>query len=60
MSSFCAAHRLPRAGIDPIDSEFTALLMIWHMMAWPIRATGRTGAPEEWPARRGVRCTPLI
>ena len=38
MSSNCAAHRLPRAGIDPIDSEFTALLMVWHMMTWPTRA----------------------
>ncbi len=35
MSKSCAAHRLPRARIDPIDSEPVALSMIAHMMARP-------------------------
>ena len=28
MSRFCAAHRLPRAGVDPIDDAATALAVI--------------------------------
>ena len=28
MSKFCAAHRLPRAGVDPIDDAATALAVI--------------------------------
>jgi len=35
MSNSCATHRLPRARIDPIDSESSALTMITHMMSRP-------------------------
>lgn len=38
MSHYCSANRLPRAGIDPIDSEVIAFSMIAHVLARPPRA----------------------
>lgn len=37
MPNFCSAHRLPRAGVDPIDSELVAFAMIAHMLGRPPR-----------------------
>ena len=37
MSNACSLHRLPRAGIDPIDSELTALKLITAMIDEPLR-----------------------
>lgn len=37
MSSSCALHRLPRAGVDPIDSEHAALSMLTFVMHEPAR-----------------------
>ncbi len=38
MSNACSIHRLPRAGIDPIDSEFMALSMLSLMIDAPMRS----------------------
>jgi hypothetical protein len=38
MSMFCAAHRLPRAAIDPIDSAATALAVVELAMRRPLTA----------------------
>jgi len=38
MSNDCSLHRLPRAGIDPIDSEFMALSMLSLMIDAPMRS----------------------
>ena len=38
MSNECSLHRLPRAGIDPIDSEFMALSMLSLMIDAPMRS----------------------
>ena len=35
MSMFCAAHRLPRAGVDPIDSATAALAIVAMAMRRP-------------------------
>jgi hypothetical protein len=35
MSMFCAAHRLPRAGVDPIDSAAAALAIVALAMRRP-------------------------
>jgi hypothetical protein len=37
MSNICSLHRLPRARIDPIDSECTALSMLSLMIDAPMR-----------------------
>lgn len=38
MSNHCSARRLPRAGVDPIDSELVAFSMLAHVIARPPRA----------------------
>ncbi len=38
MPNFCDAHRLPRAGVDPIDSELVGFSMIAQVLARPLRA----------------------
>jgi hypothetical protein len=38
MSNACSLHRLPRAGIDPIDSELMALSMLSLMIDEPMRS----------------------
>jgi hypothetical protein len=37
MSSNCSLHRLPRAGIDPIDSEPVALSLLGMVVSTPLR-----------------------
>ena len=37
MSSFCTIHRVPRAGIDPIDTERAALAVINMALTPPLR-----------------------
>jgi hypothetical protein len=37
MSSFCTIHRVPRAGVDPIDSERAALAVINMVLEPPLR-----------------------
>lgn len=37
MSSNCSLHRLPRAGIDPIDSEPVALAVLDMVVSTPLR-----------------------
>jgi hypothetical protein len=37
MSGYCVGRRLPRAGIDPIDSEQAALSMVWALQSTPAR-----------------------
>ncbi len=38
MSNYCTYHRLPHAGVDPIDSHEVALSMIGFMMGDPVRS----------------------
>lgn len=38
MSRFHGCHRLPRAGIDPIDSELVAFSMVAHVLHRPARS----------------------
>ena len=37
MSQFCASHRMPRAGIDPVDTPATALAVVRMAMSRPLR-----------------------
>jgi hypothetical protein len=37
MSTFCAAHRLPRAAVDPIDGPAAALAVVELAMRRPLR-----------------------
>jgi hypothetical protein len=37
MSAFCAAHRLPRAAVDPIDDPAAALAVVAMAMHRPLR-----------------------
>ena len=37
MSRFCGVHRLPQAGVDPIDSELVAFSMLAHVVWRPMR-----------------------
>ena len=37
MSNFCGVHRLPRAGVDPVDTAAAALSVIRLAMAQPLR-----------------------
>ena len=38
MSNACSLHRLPRAGVDRIESEVTALAMVTMMIDQPMRS----------------------
>ena len=38
MSSFCSLHRLPRAGVDPIDSEPDARALLDLLITAPLRS----------------------
>ena len=51
MSSFCGAHRLPRAGVDPIDSARAALAVIDLAMRRPADRRDGGPRPRRGPAR---------
>ena len=51
MSMFCAAHRAPRAGVDPIDGAAAALAVVALAMRHP--PVDETIALDLDPDRRG-------
>ena len=55
MSNYCTFHRLPQAGVDPIDSPEVALAMIGFMMGDPMRSETLVLLLDE--QHRGIQVT---
>ena len=55
MSNYCTFHRLPRAGVDRIDSPEVALAMIGFMMGDPMRSETLVLLLDE--QHRGIQVT---